>query len=250
MSVQPAAMTTSGACVTFGQVKAVDSIDLELLAGEILGLIGPNGAGKTTLLNALSGFQRLGSGTLRLHGADVTRWTPRKLARAGIARTFQSVRPFERLSVLENIEVGTLAATDSRRAARGAALELLDRFNLSHRSDQLAGSLPHGEERRLGIARALAMRPKLLLLDEPAAGLDESESDALAATLAGLPAEFGLGLLIVEHDMRLIMGICDRIQVINFGRTIATGTPQQVRTDPAVLEAYLGDGMQVGHADD
>jgi len=225
-------------------VRAVDGVDLTLRDGEILGLIGPNGAGKTTLVNALSGFQRVTTGVVVLDGRDITTWPEAGIARAGLVRTFQDVRLFPGLTSFENVEVAALSVAASRRRARSVATELLARVQLEHRAGFAAGGLPHHEARRLAIARALATRPSLLLLDEPAAGLTESEADELVGALAAVRAALGIGLLVIEHDMRVIMGLSDRIQVLDHGRTIAIGTPAQVRGDPAVRTAYLGTGAR------
>jgi branched-chain amino acid transport system ATP-binding protein len=229
-----------GLCVHFGGVRAVDGVDLELRKGEILGLIGPNGAGKTTLVNALSGFEKPSAGKVYLSGADVTGWAPHRLARRGLARTFQSVRLFPGLTVLENVELGGVGVGMRRPAARAAARELLDRLGLAERADSLATGLPHGLERRLGMLRALASKPAFLLLDEPAAGLNERESDELVQALTLIRDDFSCGLVVIEHDMRVIMRLCERIQVLDYGKTISIGSPLEVRSDPAVLTAYLG----------
>ncbi len=226
--------------VYFGGVKAVDGVDLVLTEGEILGLIGPNGAGKTTLVNALSGFQRLTSGSVFLNGVDATGWNPHRLARWGLGRTFQNVRLFANLTVLENVELGGVGVGMGRRAARRWAWELLERMGLADKSDVLAAGLPHGLERRLGVVRALAAKPTFLLLDEPAAGLNEQESDELVSALGLIRDDFGCGLVAIEHDMRVIMRLCERIQVLDYGKTITIGTPAEVRSNPRVLTAYLG----------
>jgi branched-chain amino acid transport system ATP-binding protein len=226
--------------VHFGGVHAVDGVDLFLRKGEILGLIGPNGAGKTTLVNALSGFQKPTAGTVLMNGNDVTGLSPHKLARRGLARTFQSVRLFPDLTVLENVELGGVGVGMSRASARKAAKELLERLHLADKAELYATGLPHGLERRLGVARSLAAKPSFLLLDEPAAGLNEHESDQLVDTLTLIRDDFSCALVVIEHDMRLIMRLCERIQVLDHGRTICVGTPAQVRHDPTVLEAYLG----------
>jgi branched-chain amino acid transport system ATP-binding protein len=226
--------------VHFGGVKAVDGVDLDLRKGEILGLIGPNGAGKTTLVNALSGFQRLTAGRVLLGGEDVTGWSPHRLARRGLTRTFQSVRLFPGLTVLENVELGGVGVGIRRPAARRSARELLERLGLAGKADSLATGLPHGLERRLGILRALAAKPAFLLLDEPAAGLNERESDELVRALTLIRDDFSCALVVIEHDMRVIMRLCERIQVLDYGKTISIGNPTEVRADRAVLTAYLG----------
>jgi branched-chain amino acid transport system ATP-binding protein len=235
-----------GVRVHFAGVQAVDGVDLTLRRGEILGLIGPNGAGKTTLVNVLSGFQRPNAGSMSLRRRSVSGWSPARLARAGVVRTFQGVRLFGGLSAFENVESAALGAGAKRRAARETAHELLERMGLGARSEVAAAALPYGDERRLGIARALASKPAFLLLDEPAAGLNEAESDQLLTTLTEIVHDFGSALLVIEHDMRLIMRLCDRIQVLDQGRTLSEGTPEQVRADPAVLSAYLGTSVE-GH---
>jgi branched-chain amino acid transport system ATP-binding protein len=229
-----------GLRVVFGGVVALDSIDLELARGEILGVIGPNGAGKTTLVNAMSGFQPPAAGTVVLGDDDVTGWPPRKLARAGVVRTFQGVRSFGRLTVLENVEAGSVGIGMRRRAAQKIAWDLLARLDLEAQAGARADSLPYGDERRLGIARALATRPDFLLLDEPGAGLNEDETDELSALVAEVRRDVGCGVLVIDHDMRLIMGLCDRLCVLDHGRTISVGAPDEVRQDANVVTAYLG----------
>ena len=226
--------------VHFEGVKALDGVDLDLARDEIVGLIGPNGAGKTTLVNVLSGFQRPSEGTVRLSGIDTTDWNPARLASAGLTRTFQNARLFHNLTVFENVEAGAVGVGCRRGEARRRAAEMLERFHLHSRASVLAGSLAHGDERRLGIARAFATQPRFLLLDEPAAGLNEQESDELVRVLTAIREDFPVGVLVIEHDMRVIMRFCERIQVLDYGRTIAIGRPDEIRENPAVLDAYLG----------
>jgi branched-chain amino acid transport system ATP-binding protein len=226
--------------VHFGGLRAIDGVDLRVDRGEIFGLIGPNGAGKTTLVNALTGFQPPTAGRVYVDDTDVTGWRPARLARVGVVRTFQNVRLYARLTVRQNLELGAIGVGERRATARAFADELLERLALGSHAHADAEGLPHGIERRVAIARALAARPAFLLLDEPAAGLNESESADLVATLSAVRADFGCGLLVIEHDMSVIMRLCERIQVLDHGRTISLGTPAEVRADEAVLTAYLG----------
>jgi branched-chain amino acid transport system ATP-binding protein len=235
-----AGLDVRGLAVHFEGVKAVDGVDLRLTPGEILGLIGPNGAGKTTFVNAITGFQPLTAGSVRVDGVDVSTWGASRIAKLGLVRTFQSVRLFHHLSVLENVEAGAVGSGLGRAQARKLAASLLERLGLAERAHAPGSGLPHGQERRLGIVRALAARPRYLLLDEPAAGLNEAEGDELVEALARIRDDFGCALLVIEHDMRVIMRLCERLQVLDYGKTIAIGTPAEVRADPAVLTAYLG----------
>jgi branched-chain amino acid transport system ATP-binding protein len=229
-----------GVAVHFEGVKAVDGVDLSVGAGEILGLIGPNGAGKTTLVNALTGFQRPTAGSVELSGDDITGWPPHRRARKGLTRTFQNTRLFPALTVLENVEAAAVAVRMARRQALARAWEVLEQLGLHERAHLRAEALSAGDERRVGIARALATGARFLMLDEPAAGLNEAESDELSEALRDLRRRFGYGFVVIEHDMRVIMSVCDRVQVLDYGRTIAVGSPTEVQRSEAVLTAYLG----------
>lgn len=224
----------------FAGLRALDNISLKLEQGEILGLIGPNGSGKTTLINVITGMLKNSGGQIQINGVDITNSPPYIFARSGISRTFQKIRLFRELTVLENAEVAAISVGVSRRDAKARAYHVLEEMGILQWSDHLAGGLPYGHERRAEIARALAMNPKFLLLDEPAAGLNEDESDELLQILAPIPRQKNLGMLIVEHDMRLIMRLCHRLHVLNYGKTIGAGTPEEIRKIPAVVQAYLG----------
>jgi len=214
---------------------------LELHRNEVVGLIGPNGAGKTTLVNIVSGFDFPTSGTVELEGRDVTRWSPSRRGRAGLARTFQHSRSFRGLTVRENVEVAALGVGAASRLARRRADLLLDLLGLRHRASTPAAALPHGDERKLGVARALASGPRFVLLDEPAAGLPESEVPDFAAVIRSVRDDFQAGVLLIEHNMTLVMAVCDRIQVLDQGRTLAEGAPAEIRANLDVAAAYLGD---------
>ena len=225
---------------TFEGLRALDDVSLAVGKGEILGLIGPNGSGKTTLINVVTGTFAPSAGRVVASGRDVTGLPSHKVARAGLARTFQTVRLFGNLTVRENVEVAALSVGKSRGVARALAEEATADLGIEAWRDHLASTLPYGDERRVEVARALAMTPDFLLLDEPAAGLNEEESEQLLRTLAPIPENRRLGMLIVDHDMRLIMRLCHRIHVLNYGRTIGEGSPEEVRHIPDVVEAYLG----------
>ena len=227
-------------CKYFAGLKAVDQVSLELQTGEIFGLIGPNGSGKTTLINVITGLLPSTSGRILVDGQDITRFPAHRVAQTGIARTFQTIRLFKELTVLENVEVAAVSTGLARSLANHLAQQLLSEAGLEDWQERLAGELAYGNQRKLEIARALAMRPKFLLLDEPAAGLNENESDLLLKMLKSIPAQKGVGMLIVDHDMRLIMRLCDRLHVLNYGKTIAEGKPAEVRANAAVISAYLG----------
>ncbi|MFN8185720.1 MAG: ABC transporter ATP-binding protein [Gaiellales bacterium] len=245
-----AKLHVEGVRVHFEGVRAVDGVDLTLERGRIMGLIGPNGAGKTTFMNAVSGFVPLTGGRIVLDGTDVTGWPPEKVVKLGLGRTFQDVATFPDLTVFENVELGALGAGLGRRLARQRATELIEQLGLGRLARSYASALPHGDERLLGIARAVALNPKFLLLDEPGAGLDDNESAALTRTIARIRDELGCGVLLVEHDMRVIFGVCEQIQVLDYGKSIALGLPAEIAKDQLVIKAYLGEkGAAVAQAD-
>ncbi|MGZ4366704.1 MAG: ABC transporter ATP-binding protein [Gaiellaceae bacterium] len=226
---------------SFEGVHALRDVTLEVGRAEIAGLIGPNGAGKSTLVNVLSGFDRPTAGTVELEGRDVTHWSPSRRGRQGLSRTFQHSHAFRSLSVRENLEVAALGVGVVAREARVRASELLEMLGLSAQAEAPAGTLAQGDERRLGVARALATRPRFVLLDEPAAGLPEAEVPGFAEAVRGVRDDHDAGVLLIDHNMALIMGLCDRIYVLDQGRVLAEGTPEEIRTNLDVAAAYLGE---------
>jgi branched-chain amino acid transport system ATP-binding protein len=240
-----ASLRAAGVSRAFEGVQALREVTVELHRHEVVGLIGPNGAGKSTLVNVLSGFDFPDEGTVELEGRDVTRWRPDRRGRSGLSRTFQHSRSFRELSVRENVEVAALGVGAGPRAARRRAGELLASLQLGKYADAPARSLPHGDERRLGVARALATEPRFVLMDEPAAGLPEAEVPAFAEVVRSVRDEHGAGVLLIDHNMALIMDVCDRIQVLDQGRTLAEGSPDDIRGNIDVASAYLGESAVV-----
>jgi branched-chain amino acid transport system ATP-binding protein len=225
----------------FEGVHALRDVTLELHRHEVVGLIGPNGAGKSTLVNILTGFDFPDAGSVELEGRAITRWSPHRRGRHGLARTFQHSRSFRGLSVRENVEVAALGAGAAPREARRRAARLLERLQLTLYASAPAGALAHGDERRLGVARALATEPRFVLMDEPAAGLPEAEVPDFAAVVRSVRDQHDAGVLLIDHNMALVMDVCDRIQVLDHGATLAEGTPREIRANIDVAAAYLGE---------
>ena len=248
-------LTAQGLTRRFGGLLAVNDVSFAVTKGEIFGLIGPNGAGKTTTFNLMTGLIPASSGQMLHKGVDISRLRPFQIAKRGIARTFQNIRLFGNLSVLENVAIAHHIQTHSglfqgifnlpptpaeERDIRDRSHELLDLVGLGDRASSSANNLAYGDRRRLEIARALALQPQILLLDEPAAGMNPSEKGQLSDFIRQIQQQFNLTILLIEHHVPLVMGLCDRIAVLDFGQLIALGNPEIVRNDPAVIEAYLG----------
>ena len=243
-------------CISFGGLRAVDDFEIHIEKGQLYGLIGPNGAGKKTVFNLLTGVYKPGEGIIRLDGQDITGKKTIEINKAGIARTFQNIRLFKGMSVLDNVKAGlhnhykysSLAGIfrlpswrKMEREMDERAMELLEVFDLGGEADYLASNLPYGKQRKLEIARALATEPKLLLLDEPAAGMNPNETKELMDTIRLIRDQFDMTILLIEHDMKLVSGICEALSVLNFGRILAQGETGAVLNDPQVITAYLGE---------
>jgi branched-chain amino acid transport system ATP-binding protein len=247
-------------CQYFGGLKAVEKVSMQVEAGEIFGIIGPNGAGKTTFFNVCSGIYKPTAGEILFDGAAINGLAPERIARLGMARTFQNIQLFKYMTVLENVKIGFHVRTKSgmfsamlrdkryredERFAQEKGLEVLERVGLSEYKDHFAGNLPYGIQRKVEIARALALDPKILLLDEPVAGMNPIETKALSDFIKKLNRD-GYTIVVIEHDMKFVMGTCNRILVLNFGQKICEGSPETVRNDRGVNEAYFGKGLVVG----
>lgn len=249
-------LKTTNLGISFGGLRAVDDVNIEIKEGELIGLIGPNGAGKTTIFNLLTGVYKPTDGDISINGTSVNKKTTPQIVTLGVARTFQNIRLFKNLSVLDNVKLAlnnsmsysTLSAVlrlpkywREERIATDTALDLLDIFDMAEMANITAGNLSYGQQRKLEIARALATSPKLLLLDEPAAGMNPNETKELMNTIRFIRDKFKISILLIEHDMDLVMGICERLYVLNFGRIIALGLPEEIQNNKEVITAYLGE---------
>lgn len=252
-------------CMYFGGVKAIDHLSFEVEKGEIYGIIGPNGAGKSTIFNVMTGVYKPTSGEAFFRDRKLNDLKPHEITGSGIARTFQNIRLFDSETVLDNLKVAmggrsrynvadvlltTRKFREEEERIEEECMDVLRQLRLDRYANVLAGSLPYGEQRRVEMARALCCRPEVLLLDEPAAGMNPTEVDSLNDLITGIRERWGLTVMVVEHQMRLVMSICERILVVNFGKKLIEGRPDEVRNDPSVLEAYLGRKREEGAADE
>lgn len=253
-------LEAKGVTMQFGGLKAVDNFNLQLMKGELVGLIGPNGAGKTTVFNTLTGVYKPTMGDVLVEGKSTLPLKPYQISHLGVTRTFQNIRLFKEMTVLENVLIaahqhtkyGMLAAVmktpayfEEEEKLRKKAIDLLKIFELDTKIDHESGSLPYGQQRKLEIIRAMATDPKVIMLDEPAAGMNHKETEGLMEIIAQIRKDFGLTVVLIEHDMKFVMGICERILVLDHGVTIASGTPDQIKRNPKVIEAYLGQDATI-----
>lgn len=253
-------MQINGVTHFFGGLCAVSDFNLDLEPGELVGIIGPNGAGKTTVFNLMTGVYRATRGSIQFQGAELVGKRPNEVTALGIARTFQNIRLFKDLTVLDNVRIAAYNQynyspfeaffqlgrfSSEERRLHDYAMDLLEDFNLDKYSDEYSKNLPYGLQRRLEIVRAMATKPKVLLLDEPAAGINPKEIDQLMEFIRWIRKEYDLTIILIEHQMRLVMNICERLKVLDFGATIAEGTPAEIQHNPQVLEAYLGEGSEL-----
>ncbi|MDF2610089.1 MAG: transporter related [Lachnospiraceae bacterium] len=242
--------------ISFGGLRAVDDVNLNIEKGQLYGLIGPNGAGKTTIFNLLTGVYRPTTGTIKVDGVDIVGKSPSEICQNGVARTFQNIRLFKKMTVLDNVKAAlhnqikyslftsffrTSNYYQSEKQMNEKAMEILKVFDLDGQANYLASNLPYGKQRKLEIARGLATNPKLLLLDEPAAGMNPNETAELMETIRLVRDKYNITILLIEHDMKLVTGICEKILVLNFGTELATGAPEDVLNNPEVITAYLGE---------
>ena len=249
-------LKTTNLGISFGGLRAVDNVNIEINDGELIGLIGPNGAGKTTIFNLLTGVYKPTDGDISINGTSINKKTTPQIVTMGVARTFQNIRLFKQLSVLDNVKLAlnnsmkysTLSAIfrlpkfwKEEKEITDKALDLLDIFDMAEMANIVAGNLSYGQQRKLEIARALATSPKLLLLDEPAAGMNPNETKDLRQTISFIRKKFNITILLIEHDMDLVMGICERLYVLNFGKIIAQGLPEEIQNNKEVITAYLGE---------